>query len=767
MRIDPGLKRWLVLIEGEIVKAAFNVYRDPKIPGYLVLTNYRIMFLRKMKHRFELIHAISHDELQKLRVDNLFAPKFLEINQVKFIPRRTSAVFMRQTIESEVNKSQGMDFERIKDQISKIPFTVSIPSVAREVQEEISQEGEGQKTNPVHIFFDLIAACFAIALAIVGIVSLGQWFIVSWFSILPLVIGILGIIFTSFIYFDRRDVKVWEVETQIPVDLKRLKLLIYSIITVVLYLVGNFLMGIFIVYIWPISFSLPFFLIFDIFNLGTAWGLGLSLLGFGFAMYVAFNFNSLYVRQPSFLATTEEFFTAKKFHGSESAFFPNYKGILIAFAIIYFLVNFISIFDIPSILTAFLPVIGLPASYILVGFHWIAIIILWFVLPIVGIVLLAINLVRDVIFFFSSVIPSVDKVLVDDTPVTPQPEEGKKKFPFQGIGERISDAVQRAVRKVEEKAKRLEQKFAVSESAATPPSPPTPPPPPVPASAPPVETPSETTTRVMKNVDVQRGGQISGKEYLYKIKITNNTEFIINDVRAIVTSFPSDSLAIESEMEKRNKIEPSGDFVSVSFHFRPTSDCVQGKINAMVTYLDAKGESNQVTVPPHEIRMICGLLSPVKVNAEEFDKITKGLLDYEKAGEEISLPLNCEKMYKKTLVVLPKNNFDIINTELVEVGDNKIALIKGFAKGKYSGNKVGLMITLTGEKESTKCMAKIDAFTQDKDMLVPLLSEISQDLTALSCNQCGATLTPDQAKLLAQGKSISCKYCGETITRKA
>ena len=65
------------------------------------------------------------------------------------------------------------------------------------------------------------------------------------------------------------------------------------------------------------------------------------------------------------------------------------------------------------------------------------------------------------------------------------------------------------------------------------------------------------------------------------------------------------------------------------------------------------------------------------------------------------------------------------------------------------------MITLTGDRDGVECLGKIDAFTQDKDMLAPLISEISQDLTALSCNQCGATLTPEEAQLLLDGKPIT------------
>ncbi|MHA1315764.1 MAG: hypothetical protein ACTSRB_17805, partial [Candidatus Helarchaeota archaeon] len=485
---------------------------------------------------------------------------------------------------------------------------------------------------------------------------------------------------------------------------------------------------------------------------------------------VVFEFSVLHVNEPLWAIKNNGFFGSTRYNKYHYKIFKDIKAVFWIYVGIFLLLQFASIILFRfGLIYAFQAIFPSSFNYLFLAvmgtwqIFYVFCVIAWFIHPILGIIVLSISQFRNVSFLFSFMIPMVNKVPVQGYigPVERIPEVEKKyrikrnvEKGIEQFTKGIVDSVQRITSKVEEKIERKTKPIERNTSEKS-----------IVYSKPEIYSTKEPI-KTVRTIEVMRGGQILGKEYVFKLKIVNNTEFIINDVRAIITSFPSDSLEIDSEMEKRSKIEPNGDFVSVSFNFKPSKDCVQGKIYSMVTYLDAKGESHQIKVPPHEIRMICGLLTPVKIQSEEFDKITKGLIDYEKAGEEVTLPFNCEKVFNKTMVILPKNNFEILNTELIEVGNNKIGLIKGFAKGKYSGNKVGLMITLTGEKTANKCVAKIDAFTEDKDMLAPLISEISQDLTTISCNQCGAALTPEQIKMLMDGKPITCKFCGEVIARK-
>ena len=270
---------------------------------------------------------------------------------------------------------------------------------------------------------------------------------------------------------------------------------------------------------------------------------------------------------------------------------------------------------------------------------------------------------------------------------------------------------------------------------------------------------------IIGKIEAKRGGIIKGSEYMYKIKVENLSNSVITDLRIIITSYPDDSLKIVgSELQKRSKLAP-GEMVSPSFAFRPTEDCIVGKINSIVTYLDARGESKQISVEPLMIRFICGLLTPHPIKAEEFDKIVKKLLNYSNAGEEIELPHSAKQIYEKTKLLLPQNNFYLISTEHHEVASNFIGILKGFAAGQYSHKKVGIQITITGGKEDNFCAARIDGYTEDSSMLTPLIYELKNGISSWNCEQCGAQLSDDQIKKVLDGKLVRCKYCDEILNR--
>ncbi len=273
----------------------------------------------------------------------------------------------------------------------------------------------------------------------------------------------------------------------------------------------------------------------------------------------------------------------------------------------------------------------------------------------------------------------------------------------------------------------------------------------------------ELVERIIGKIEVKRGGLIKGSEYLYKVKVENLSNSVITDLRIIITSYPDDSLKIVgSELQKRSKLTP-GEMVSPSFTFRPTEDCIVGKINSIVTYLDARGESQQISIEPLIIRFICGLLTPLPIKAEEFDQIVKKLLNYSNAGEELELPHSAKSIYEKAKVLLPQNNFYLISAEDHEVASNFIGILKGFAAGQYSHKKVGTQITVTGKKNENFCAARIDGYTEDASMLTPLISELKNDIRSWNCEQCGAQLSDTQIKKILDGKIVRCKYCDEIL----
>lgn len=252
-----------------------------------------------------------------------------------------------------------------------------------------------------------------------------------------------------------------------------------------------------------------------------------------------------------------------------------------------------------------------------------------------------------------------------------------------------------------------------------------------------------------KGIKVSRGSSIQGAKYTFKIKVENNSKFIITNVIIQLISFPKDSLElVGARFREISKIEPSG-FVSPSFEFKPTKDCIKGKLHVTVSFIDHLDMTQTVTVPVHEIELVCGLLVPKEVGLEEFSQVTRGLLDFESTGEEMPLPYNGRLIFEKLKVLLPIQNFkNVTRPESKTVGNLFIGEFKGFAEGKYSKKEVGLQITITGGVSATESVARVDGFCQDPSMLAPLMNEWAGIITEKidASNDCAVILE------LAKGK---------------
>jgi len=267
------------------------------------------------------------------------------------------------------------------------------------------------------------------------------------------------------------------------------------------------------------------------------------------------------------------------------------------------------------------------------------------------------------------------------------------------------------------------------------------------------------------DIKVLRGGEIKGKSYIFKVKVINTSEFNLTDITIQIVSYPYDCLKLTSkESQKINKLDAGG-FVSPTFTFLPTHDCVKGKILANVSFVDIFNHLHMVEVQPHDISMVCGLFRPIKISNEDFSKITSGILDFAKAGDEFNISYNPKLIFTKLKILLPDNNFEIINEEKKEIGDIFFGIIRGFAEGKFSKKKIGVEITISGNKDEDESICKIEAFSEDQFVLPPLISELNEELQTWTCTTCNKPLTEQQVQQLLAGKPITCNSCKNVMTK--
>ncbi len=104
---------------------------------------------------------------------------------------------------------------------------------------------------------------------------------------------------------------------------------------------------------------------------------------------------------------------------------------------------------------------------------------------------------------------------------------------------------------------------------------------------------SETTflpIQPTEPVDILRGGEFVGNRLKFKVKVLNRSKYVVTDVTVSLVSYPRDALTLEGPPVKViAKIDPSG-FVSPTFDFLPSKDCIKGAIVASVSYVDDEGK---------------------------------------------------------------------------------------------------------------------------------------------------------------------------------
>ncbi len=223
-------------------------------------------------------------------------------------------------------------------------------------------------------------------------------------------------------------------------------------------------------------------------------------------------------------------------------------------------------------------------------------------------------------------------------------------------------------------------------------------------------------------VQAFRGGQIEGLNYIYKIKVKNNTENTITDVSIHVLNYPRDTMTLEGEELRREaKIEPKG-FRSLEFKLTPHNDCVEGQLVSVINFMDSKNEIHTLPVEPLEIRSVCDLMGPYEITEENFDKLvgpwasTRVVFNFE--GEDPRLLL------ADVPAILRSKNFFPVNLREFPTETMYNAEVKGIAIGKYTRMKLGIDVIIEANTVLMEGTVICTGLAEDPSMLVACLQEV-------------------------------------------
>jgi len=266
-----------------------------------------------------------------------------------------------------------------------------------------------------------------------------------------------------------------------------------------------------------------------------------------------------------------------------------------------------------------------------------------------------------------------------------------------------------------------------------------------------------------KDVKALRGGEFIGNRMRFKVKVKNESEYMITDVTVYLLSFPNEALKlVDDDSCRYSKIEPGG-FRSPTFDFLPTQDCVRGEIVAGVSFVDMKGKAHTLSTKPFVIRSVCDLLLPDQVSPQEFELKLK-----EHEHGEMVVKVNewtPEEMFEKALRLVDESNFFEVSSKIEQFDGIVYAKIVGSAKGKYTGKSIGVQISITGPTEERGASCTIRVSGEDHAMILPAIDDLRERLSAWLCPMCGSTLTLQNVEDLKDGKIISCPFCGISVGR--
>ncbi|MFW9869941.1 MAG: hypothetical protein ACFFEL_09980, partial [Candidatus Thorarchaeota archaeon] len=178
-------------------------------------------------------------------------------------------------------------------------------------------------------------------------------------------------------------------------------------------------------------------------------------------------------------------------------------------------------------------------------------------------------------------------------------------------------------------------------------------------------------------------------------------------------------------------------------------------------YIDFLDQLHTVNVEPYLIRSVCDLLQPLKETSDAFELVLTGL---EKTQQEQTLDWNPQVLYTKAEKILPAKNFHIIDADEEIIAGEFIGTIRGYAEGKYTQNKVAVILLISGPENGRHANVRVEALGEDAAMLPTTIDELADTMDSWVCLRCGAPLEVEQVEEMGKRFPIRCKYCTHTLT---
>ncbi len=205
---------------------------------------------------------------------------------------------------------------------------------------------------------------------------------------------------------------------------------------------------------------------------------------------------------------------------------------------------------------------------------------------------------------------------------------------------------------------------------------------------------------------------------LYKVKIENNSNNSISDIR--VSLYIPKGLFIADKEEKMISLVRPRSSQTVTFTLRPKGECGNVDISSKIVYYDTNLEDyKDLKAAPKRTAIVCPMLKTVPVDERTWRQITSRLISVQETVD--NLPLSCNELFRIVTDVIKDMNMYMVTEDSVScrfVGRFYCEGIKGY---QYCAQ-----IEAIGGMKKSKLIIK--AFAENQESLIGFYHKILDEI---------------------------------------
>ncbi len=264
-------------------------------------------------------------------------------------------------------------------------------------------------------------------------------------------------------------------------------------------------------------------------------------------------------------------------------------------------------------------------------------------------------------------------------------------------------------------------------------------------------------------ITIASGFDVAGENLKLGVKVKNNMEYIITNVRVIL-DVPDGFEFINNTSEIQDLGSIPGDgFQSAIFWLKPVR-CVDGEYGGTVVFTDARGEQHVVPIPAKRIVNICPMLTATERADEVFKRLKSGALSRNcssfefKGSPRTVLKLAEARLTGLTAVDRTEDEYEdgVYLGYSCYVGQTKYGESQFAAEIQVSGAADGGVLTISVYSDDERILSGffVDIMYDIREH-IEILKEKMCPIAA--CPKCGGNI--DLAKV-DSSRIFKCEYCG-------